>query len=187
MHNSVKEEINLLSKTMTILLGIIQEKPVNAYELTKLLSKLNVKSWYNIADSTVYATIKSAEKKEYIVGCIEKSGNMPDKTVYSITEKGSQELLDTIESFICNFDYDITPFSIAVFFIRILGKDRSIILLEKRRDLLKKYEDGIKKQVENMKEQGVNEVFIGNTIQSLYIVEAQIKGVDTLIPKIKSM
>lgn len=49
---------------------------------------MNVKSWYEIADSTVYATIKTLEKKSYITDKIQKDGNMPDKTVYSITEAG---------------------------------------------------------------------------------------------------
>ena len=45
----------MLSKPATLLLGIIYEKPLNAYEITKLLSYMNIKWWFNIADSTVYA------------------------------------------------------------------------------------------------------------------------------------
>ena len=29
---------------------------------------MNIKDWYNIADSTVYATIKTLENKKYIEG-----------------------------------------------------------------------------------------------------------------------
>ena len=42
---------------------------------------MNVKSWYEIADSTVYVAIKTLEKKAYIAGKVQKDGNMPDKTV----------------------------------------------------------------------------------------------------------
>ena len=71
----------MLSKPATMLLGLIYEKPLNAYEIIKLLNYMNVKWWFNIADSTVYSTLKTLEKKEYIIGTAEKVGNMPDRTV----------------------------------------------------------------------------------------------------------
>ena len=58
----------MLSKPATMLLGLIYEKPLNAYEIIKLLNYMNVKWWFNIADSTVYSTLKTLEKKEFISG-----------------------------------------------------------------------------------------------------------------------
>ena len=57
---------------------------------------MNIKYWFNIGTSTVYATIKTLEKKQYITGKVQKDGNMPDKTIYSITEQGTAVLLDTL-------------------------------------------------------------------------------------------
>ena len=74
----------MLSKPATMLLGFIYEKPLNAYEIIKLLNYMNVKWWFNIADSTVYSTLKTLEKKEFISGTTEKVGNMPDRTVYKL-------------------------------------------------------------------------------------------------------
>ncbi len=71
-----------------MLLGLIYEKPLNAYAIIKLLNDMNVKWWFNIADSTVYSTLKTLETKEYITGTTEKVGNMPDRTVYSLSDKG---------------------------------------------------------------------------------------------------
>ena len=51
----------MLSKPATMLLGFIYEKPLNAYEIIKLLNYMNVKWWFNIADSTVYSTLKTLE------------------------------------------------------------------------------------------------------------------------------
>ena len=56
----------MLSKPATMLLGLIYEKPLNAYEITKLLGYMSVRWWFNIADSTVYTTIKNLEKKGFI-------------------------------------------------------------------------------------------------------------------------
>ena len=107
----------MLSKSATMLLGLIDKKPVNVYEIIKILEFMNVKWWYNIADSTVYATLRTLDKKGYIVGESEKNGNMPFRTVYSISDKGKEELRDTLKKSILSFDYDTNTFSIAAFFL----------------------------------------------------------------------
>ena len=58
----------MLSKPATMLLGLIYEKPLNAYEITKLLGYMNVRWWFNIADSTVYTTIKNLIKEINKIG-----------------------------------------------------------------------------------------------------------------------
>ena len=68
----------MLSKSATMLLGLITHQPLNAYEIVKTLDYMNIKYWFNIGTSTVYATIKTLEKKQYLVGEIQKDGNMPD-------------------------------------------------------------------------------------------------------------
>ena len=113
--NSIKEKNIMLSKSATMLLGLINKQPVNAYEIIKILEYMNVKWWYNIADSTVYATLRTLDKKGLIVGVSEKNGNMPFRTVYSISEKGKEELRDTLTKSILSFDYDTNMFSIAAF------------------------------------------------------------------------
>ena len=125
----------MLSKTATMLLGLINSEPLNAYEIIKKLQFMNVKSWYEIADSTVYATIKTLEKKAYIVGKVQKDGNMPDKTVYSITETGFTELKKTLKLFIEQFEYDFVPFMIAAFFIKVFDKDSAVDILSRRLEI----------------------------------------------------
>lgn len=177
----------MLSKTMAILLGIIEQQPVNAYELNKWLSVMHVRDWYNVANSTVYATLKAAEKKGYITGSIERSGNMPDKTIYAITEKGRTTFLETIKNYLSDFDYDITAFHIALFFIEAIGRQEAAALLEDRAALLKKYEEGIDRQLKHIAQSDVPKLVGLNIKQNLYIVQAQQKGTGELLQEMRSM
>ena len=102
----------MLSKPATMLLGLISEKPLNAYEIIKQLNYMNVKWWFNISDSTVYSTLKTLEKKGYLSGTAEKVGNMPDRTVYSLSDKGKDEFIATLKASILQFNYDTNIFSI---------------------------------------------------------------------------
>lgn len=171
----------MLSKPATMLLGLINEKPLNAYEITKLLGYMNIRWWFDIADSTVYTTIKNLEKKGYVVGETEKIGNMPDRTIYTITEKGEIEFRETLKKALVQFDYDTNIFTIAAFFIDIFDVDEKKELLEKRLELLQSYMVGISKQDSVEWEQTVSASHVANLKRMIDLVNAEISGTKRLL------
>ena len=171
----------MLSKPATLLLGIIYEKPLNAYEITKLLDYMNIKWWFNVADSTVYTTLKNLEKRILIEGTIEKVGNMPDRTVYSLTAKGEYELKETIKKSILQFSYDTNIFTIAAFFMDILEAEEKKELLEKRLDILHSYLTGIGRQDNESWQQEVSPFHAANLKRMIDIVNAEISGTKRLL------
>ena len=171
----------MLSKPATMLLGLIYEKPLNAYEIIKLLNYMNVKWWFNIADSTVYSTLKILEKRELITGIIEKIGNMPDRTVYSLSDKGKEEFINTLRASILQFNYDTNTFSIAAFFLNVFTSDEQQKLLQERLDILQKYRAGIEKQVNPLWESEVSAIHAANVKRMIDLVDAEIAGTNRLL------
>lgn len=171
----------MLSKPAALLLGIIYEKPLNAYEITKLLAYMNIKWWFNIADSTVYATLKNLEKRGFLEGTVEKAGNMPDRTIYSLTGKGKIELKETIKKSILQFSYDTNIFTIAAFMMDILETEEAKALLEKRLDILQSYLTGIRKQDNETWKQEVPAFHAANLERMIDIVNAEISGTQKLL------
>lgn len=171
----------MLSKPATMLLGLIYHQPLNAYEIVKTLDYMNIKYWFNIGTSTVYATIKTLEKKQYISGKVQKDGNMPDKTIYSITEQGRTVFLDTLRTSFLKFDYDTNIFSITAFFLDCLPSEEQKILLEKRMSVLRKYLSGIQKQDTEAWEKQVNPYHVANLQRMMDIVLAEISGTERLL------
>lgn len=171
----------MLSKPATMLLGLIYEKPRNAYEIIKRLNYMNVKWWFHIADSTVYATLKALEKKEYILGAAEKVGNMPDRTVYRLSEKGKDELAETLRASIVQFDYDTNFFSIAAFFLSVFPPVEQRALLQKRLNTLQKYRAGIESRVNPLWETEVPAQHAANVKRMIDLVDAEITGTNRLL------
>ena len=171
----------MLTKPAVLLLGIIYKKPLNAYEITKMLDHMNIKWWFNVADSTVYATLKTLKNKELIEGTIEKVGNMPDRTIYSLTDKGKDELRENIRQSILHFDYDTNIFTIAAFFIDILEKEEKKNLLEERLSILQSYLSGIRKQDNELWEQEVPAAHVANLRRMMDIINAEISGTKRLL------
>lgn len=171
----------MLSKPATMLLGLIYEKPLNAYEIIKRLNYMNVKWWFNIADSTVYSTLKTLEKRGYISGTVEKVGNMPDRTVYSISDTGKDKFTDTLKASVLQFSYDTNIFSIAAFFLGVFAPDEQQELLGKRLEILQKYRIGIEKQVNPLWENEVSAVHVANVKRMIDLVDAEIAGTKRLL------
>ena len=171
----------MLSKPVTMLLGLIYEKPLNSYEIIKLLNYMNVKWWFNIADSTVYSTLKTLEKKELILGTTEKVGNMPDRTVYSLSNKGKDEFIATLKESVLQFNYDTNIFSIAAFFLNIFAPEEQQELLQERLNILQKYRTGIEKQVNPLWENEVSATHSANVKRMIDIVDAEITGTTRLL------
>lgn len=171
----------MLSKSAVLLLGIIHKKPLNAYEITKLLAYMNIKWWFNVADSTVYTTLKNLEKKGLIKGTTEHEGNMPDKTIYSLTENGKDELKEAVKKSILQFSYDTTVFTIAAFVMDILKTKEKKKVLKKRLDILQSYLAGISKQDNETWKQEAPDFHVANVERMIDIVQAEISGTKRLL------
>lgn len=167
----------MLSKSSTLILGIIAEKPINPYEITKLLEFISVKNWFSVATSSIYATIRTLQEKEYIIGENIKEGNMPEKTIYSITSKGAEQLSNAIEEFLGNTDLDFVKFNIAVILICHITKESALGILNKKIIDLKSKKDT---QKANLKMLSTTEPLMGlHTIKHmLYLTDTEIKSVE---------
>lgn len=146
-----------------------------------MLDFMNIKWWFNVADSTVYTTLKNLEKRGFIEGTIERVGNMPDRTIYSLTAKGEDELKETVKKSILQFSYDTNIFTIAAFIMDILETEEKKELLEKRLDILQSYLTGIRKQDNEAWKQEVSPFHVANLKRMIDIVNAEISGTKRLL------
>lgn len=137
----------MLSKISTLILGVLYEKKRNPYEITKMLKDLNLRKWFNIADSTVYATINGLKKQKLIVGESVKVGSFPVKTVYSITAEGEFELNSTISHYLETTDPDGAKFDIAILLLHHLSRDEVLQKLKVKLENLEATTFEIKNQI----------------------------------------
>ncbi len=173
----------MLSKLATLILGILTEKERNPYDITKMLSELQTKRWLPLADSTIYATINILNKKNLIEGRHEKTGNLPEKTVYSITQKGKDELLDTLNNFLEEEASVSTGFDIGILLMHNLSKPTVQVKLKKKLERLESNFYNIRKQVIAFEMDTSKIAFTSLAMlkHRLHLIEAEIKTVKELI------
>lgn len=82
-----------------ILLGLIKQKSQSAYEIKKNIEYRHISKWVRISEQSIYKKVLRLEEKGYISSHKVKEGNMPDKAIYTLTEKGEayfQKLMNEI-------------------------------------------------------------------------------------------
>ena len=126
-------------------------------------------------------TLKALEKKEYITGTTEKVGNMPDRTVYSLSDKGKAMFQDTLKKSITQFNYDTNIFSIAAFYLNTFTPTEQRELLQERLSVLQKYRKGIEKQVNPLWESEVSSIHSANVKRMIDLVDAEIAGTNRIL------
>ena len=172
----------MLSKISTLILGVLYEKARNPYEITKMLKDLKLRKWFNIADSTVYATINNLKKQSLITGKTTKEGRFPEKTVYSITVEGEFELHNTISSYIEKNDPDGSKFDIAILLLHHLSRDEVLQKLKIKLESLESSTYEIKTQIVSLERERTI-AFTGLLMlkHRLYMAETEIRTIKEII------
>lgn len=128
----------MLSKTSIVMMGLLCEEDLSAYDMLKRIEHMNMKYWWPIGNTTLYETAVRLEKKNYIVGT--QQGN---KLVYHITDAGHRELEEAIRTIFTRMDYDTIWMSLAVLYCKVLQESELKIILQQRKSLLEEYYQGI--------------------------------------------
>lgn len=82
-----------------IILGSIYQSPKSAYDLQKQIETRNMSRWIKIGSFTVYKKVVQYEEKGYVVSEAVKNGNMPEKTLYTITPAGREAFKELMTKF----------------------------------------------------------------------------------------
>lgn len=74
-----------------VVLGMLKQEALSAYDIQKQVEYRNISKWVRISTPSIYKKVLQLENKGYIRGDVMREGNMPEKTVYTLTEAGEKE------------------------------------------------------------------------------------------------
>ncbi len=126
----------MLAKLSMLICGLIAQRPLNPYGITKILKRSNISKWFPMALPSIYPTIKKMLKKGLITGTITKNGNMPQKTIYTLSESGKKQSAESLFQFLQSIEKDVTNFEIAAYLLWNLDREKVINALKARLERL---------------------------------------------------
>ena len=175
-----------MSKISMLILGLIAEKPLNPYEIMKLMERMNLSQVFPMASSSIYATIKSLVKKGLISGRKVSSGNFPAKTVYSVTAAGEESLKGAVRENLENLRISYNGFDVSLSLICHLPREEALACLEKRAVEAEKQLSDLRSRYQELRKEGA--LPYTGLIRRRYGIlklEAELKIVKEMIRNIK--
>jgi len=121
-----------------VILGKIQEHKFSAYELVTTLEEQNINRWIKLSSQGIYRNITILNEKGYLSGKKIKEGNMPEKTVYSITPKGKKHFQKLMLDISNDFEYFFFNFNAVIINIDKIDKEQGLKYLENINTNIKK-------------------------------------------------
>jgi DNA-binding PadR family transcriptional regulator len=173
-----------LSRTALLILGIIGQAPMNPYAIVNLINKKRRSLKRKVHAQSVYGIINNLTENQYIVGEKMTNGKMPNKTVYSITDKGKELIKRNVLSYIGTPESNLTELALSMMLIRYLDKDSVL-------EALQAYSFKASEEIALRKKLGTSDIseeeYIGKIAveHTLNILEVNFNTVNKLIKKIE--
>lgn len=176
----------MLSRLSVLILGIISEKERNPYEVTKMIEELQLNKWLPLAGSTVYVTINNLKKLKLITGRGEKTGYLPEKTLYTITNEGAAALQIAVTSFLEDDATGPSNFDIGILLMYNLSKPEILQKLKKKLERLESVLYKSHKQILNLEMHPGKIAFTSLTMlkHKMHMIEAEMKTLRELIKEL---
>jgi DNA-binding PadR family transcriptional regulator len=150
-----------ISRTGLFILGIIADGPTTPYTIDKILNYKRMKNMkIGIPFQTIYGTVYKLSKLGLVSRKKMKNGNLPDKTIYSITPKGEKLMKESLISYLNKPPEILTELVIPIMMIKYLDKENAIRVLDEYQRIIGGEINIGKKMRETSKE--LNKSFTGN-------------------------
>lgn len=121
-----------MSAVRILLLGILNDRqPRHGYEVKQILESWNADRWANVGYGSIYFALKKMAE-EGLLTILEDQGGKQDKTVYQITEVGTNAFMVMLRKQWIDLKPLFDPFQVALTFMQYLPKDELLMALEHR-------------------------------------------------------
>ncbi len=121
-----------MAKNELVSLSLISTGPIHAYGLNLIVKGMDLEKMAKISPVSIYNALSRLKKDGCVEVNLKQVGNMPERKIYTITEKGQQRLEEEIRKAILSTNLGENLMSIAVNFAYGLPSPDIIILLKER-------------------------------------------------------
>ena len=147
----------------------LYERPMHPYEVSATLRQRHKHESVRLNYGSLYAVVASLEKRGLIVPLeVERSGRLPERTVYELTDAGRIETHDWLTELLSTPVKDYTAFEAALSFLPALPPDDVVALLRERAQHL---------EIELAREGGTRELIEKARLPRLFWVEEEFRTV----------
>lgn len=167
-------------------LSLLNEKPMHPYEIGVVMRQRGLSNNIKLNTGSLYAVIDHLLKNGHI-SSVEtiKEGNHPERTIYSLTDAGRDELLDWLKVLLIEPAKEYRQFAAGLSFLGHFTPKEVSELLRERRASLAALIEKTQSSIEAALHKGVQRMFLIETDYELALLEAEMKWITQLIRDIE--
>lgn len=159
-----------------VVLAFLIERPMHPYELGKLLKQRNKQESIKYRHASLYMVVEQLSRKGFIEAQqTVRQGQLPERTVYALTESGQVEVLEQMRELVAVPAKEYLRFEAALALILVLPPAEVVDLLEQRQRALAEQAERLRSHVRDRQE--MDQLFLIEHEYQLALVEAEQKFV----------
>lgn len=160
---------------------------MHPYEMKSKMKERGHDQVIKIKGGSIYDTVERLEEGGFIKAQeTSREGRRPEKTVYSLTETGREEILDWLRELLAQPVNEYPQFGAALAFFACLPKEEVVRLLKLRSALLDGQIAGSDKQLKTFLEMGLPRLFLVEGEYAQALRKAELDWVRSLIRDIEA-
>jgi len=123
-----------MSVVNLLIMGLLFEKSMSAYEIAQIVDNGIVGRLLKVSSPAVYKNIKELHRAGYLEAEKARTGEMPEKKIYSITDTGKLHFLSLMEHFSTNVNACYFDFNTLLINIDKVDRKKGLEMLNSLRD-----------------------------------------------------
>ncbi|AZG44776.1 PadR family transcriptional regulator [Gordonia insulae] len=170
-----------------LVLGLLAERPMHPYEMFQTTIERREDRLAKFRPGTMYHTVDRLAAQDLIeVHDIQREGNRPERTVYSITEVGRRTLDESLEQIIARHPVEYPELYLALSEAHGLPRERVIELLTARIDAMRADLVELTDGIAGVRERGTPEMFYLDIGCRIATLRTQIDWVEDLVGRLQN-
>jgi DNA-binding PadR family transcriptional regulator len=170
-----------LTPLAVLVLGLVDERPMHPYEMVQTLLERKEDRFAKTRPGSLYHTVDRLHAQKMLrVNSVQRSGNRPERTVYAITDVGSDALRRTLTAMLRTPATEYPLLYLALAEAHSLGRDEVVTLLGNRLDAMRTEFEAIDGSVTKATRAGIPEMFRLDAGCRLAVLRAQIDWIEQL-------
>lgn len=173
-------DVSRLTPLAVMVLALLREGDMHPYEMMRLLRTRRDERLVRIQKGTFYHAVSRLERDGFVaeVG-IDRDGNRPERTTYSLTPAGEEAVVDWVRRELGRLDRP-AEFRVALAEAHNLPRDEVIALLDARRALLQAAADEQRLGLAEAAERHVPDQFLVEVQRESVLLDAELAWQDAL-------
>jgi DNA-binding PadR family transcriptional regulator len=168
-------------------LALLAERPMHPYEMYQLMLQRREDRVVKVSAGSLYRAVERLAADGYIVETgVEREGNRPERTVYTITAAGRDAVRTTLEQMLPEFVNEFPEFPVAIGEAHNLPPGRVAELLDERVARIRAFADLIDSGLAHIAEKGLARHYVLNVHYTRAMLTAELDWLEHTIAELRS-